>query len=79
MLTPLKGDPPVVIDNRALDGFLEFFFHVDCHERDCEECGYCHRAAQRAVRIDPGFRREVLRRYDEVLEDLRSGAMWRYG
>ncbi len=78
MLTPLKGDPPVVIDNRALDGFLDFFFHVNCHERDCDECRYCHRVAQRAVRVDPDFRRDVLRLYDEVLEDLRSGAMWSY-
>ena len=79
MLNPLRRDPPVVIDNRALDGFLEFFFTVDCHERDCKECGYCSRVAERAVRIDPEFRREILRRYDEVLENLRSGAMWRYG
>ncbi len=79
MLNPLRRDPPVVIDNRALDGFLEFFFTGDCHEWDCEECRYCHRVAERAVRIDPEFRREVLRRYDEVLEDLRSGAMWGYG
>lgn len=35
--------------------------------------------AERAVRIDPEFREEVLRRYDEVLDDLRCGAMWRYG
>jgi hypothetical protein len=78
MLTPLRRDPPVVIDNRALDGFLEFFFKVDCHERDCEECRYCHRVAERAVRVDPEFRREVLRQYDEVLDDLCSGGMWRY-
>ncbi len=79
MLTLLRRDPPVVIDNRALDGFLPFFFNVDCHERNCEECRYCHRTAERVVRIDPEFREEVLRRYDEVLEDLRCGAMWRYG
>lgn len=79
MLNPLRRDPPVVIDNRALDGFLEFFLSGNCHEWDCEECRYCHRLAERAVRIDPDFRREVLRRYDEVLEDLRSGTMWRYG
>jgi len=77
MLTPLRRDPPVVIDNRALDGFLEFFFTVDCHQRDCEECRYCHRVAKRAVWVDPEFRREILGRYDEILDDLRSGAMWR--
>jgi hypothetical protein len=68
----------VIVDNRALDGFLEFFFDTDCSERDCEACRYCHRVAERAVRIDPLFRQEVLRQYDEVLEDLRSGAMWSY-
>lgn len=78
MLTLLRRDPPVVIDNRALDGFLEFFFNVDCHERNCEECQYCHRTAERVVRIDPEFREEGLRRYDEALEDLRCGVMWRY-
>ncbi len=79
MLNPLRRDPPVVIDNRALDGFLDFFLTGDCHEWDCQECRYCHRAAERAVTIDPEFRRDLLRRYDEVLEDLGSGAMWRYG
>ena len=79
MLSPLPRDPPVVIDNRALDGFLKFFFHVDCQERDCEECRYCHRMAELAVWIDPEFQREALRQYDEVLDDLRSGAMWSYG
>lgn len=78
MLNPLRREPPVVIDNRALDGFLEFFFHVDCHERDCEQCRYCHRVAERAVWIDPEFRRGVLRLYDEVLDDLCSGSMWGY-
>jgi collagenase-like PrtC family protease len=78
MLSPLRRDPPVIVDNRALDGFLEFFFDTDCSERDCEACRYCHRVAERAVRIDPLFRQEVLRQYDEVLEDLRSGAMWSY-
>ena len=79
MLNALRRDPPVTVDNRTLDGFLKFFFHVDCHQRDCEECRYCHRMAELAVWVDPEFRRDVLRRYDEVLENLRSGAMWRFG
>lgn len=79
MLSPLRRDPPVIVDNRTLDGFLKFFVHVDCRERDCEECRYCHRVAELAVWVDPEFRRDVLRRYDEVLENLRSGAMWRFG
>ncbi len=64
---------------RKIRRLLAFFSRVDCHERDCEECRYCHGAAERAVRTHPGFRRETLRRYGEVLEDLGSGAMWSYG
>lgn len=78
MLFPLPGKPPVYIDNRALDGFLEFFFTVDCSTRDCEACRYCHRFADRAVWIDPKFREECLRMYDEVLRDLHTGLMWDY-
>lgn len=78
MLSPLPGEPPVVIDNRALDGFINFFFSVDCRDRDCEACRYCHAVAEKAVRIDPGFQRESLERFDRTLEDLAGGGMWRY-
>jgi collagenase-like PrtC family protease len=76
MLSPLTGKPPVVIDNRALDGFINFFFSVDCRDRDCEACRYCYAVAEKAVRIMPGFRGESLERFGRVLEDLAGGGMW---
>lgn len=78
MLSPLTGEPPVFVDNRALDGFIDFFFSVDCRDRDCEACRYCHAVAEKAVRIAPGFRSESLKRFDRTLEDLAGGGMWRY-
>jgi hypothetical protein len=78
MLFPLPGKPPVYIDNGALDGFLDFFLTNDCSARDCEACRYCHRFAEKAVWVDPEFREECLRMYDEVLRDLHTGQMWDY-
>lgn len=40
------------IDNAELDGFLGGFQKIRCAETYCEECRYCHRYAERAVRFD---------------------------
>ncbi len=37
------------IDNKKLDGFMDFFHKGNCH-RDCNECNYCDKFAQKAVR-----------------------------
>jgi hypothetical protein len=71
MLHPLAGNSPVVVDNRALDGFLESF-PDGCRERDCEQCRYCHWWAERAVRLDAPYRQECLDLYQEVFHDLLS-------
>ncbi len=37
------------IDNKKLNGFLDFFHRGHC-QRDCTECNYCHKYAEKAVR-----------------------------
>ncbi|MEW6072849.1 MAG: hypothetical protein AB1726_09700 [Planctomycetota bacterium] len=76
MLGTWDGPPPVTIDNRALDGFLGRFLTAGCKEVDCETCRYCHRWAEKAVRVDPEYRRRCLLLYEEVFADLCSGRMW---
>ncbi len=71
LLHPLEGEPPVVIENRLLDGFLDAF-PDGCRGRDCERCRYCHRWAERAVRVSPQYRQECLRLYQRVFQDLLS-------
>ncbi len=68
----------VYIDNRALDGFLEKFFKIDCRSISCEECGYCNSIAQKAVKFDEAERQKSIARYEETEEDLISGEMFRY-
>lgn len=42
----------ICIDNDALQGFLEGFQEKPCSETACDDCGYCHRYAQEAVKYD---------------------------
>lgn len=76
MLTPLAGNPPVAIENRALDGFMERFLTKGCKDMDCEACRYCHRWAEQAVKIDPVYKARCLRLYEQTFDDLHSGRMW---
>jgi len=39
------------INNKDLDGFLEFFKRKDCRTSSCDECGYCKRIAEKHFRI----------------------------
>lgn len=74
----LSGPPPVFVDNRALDGFLERFLERGCRDDDCRECRWCHEYAERAVRIDGTYRARVLEAYGNVFRALHDGSLWRY-
>ncbi|MCC6523207.1 MAG: U32 family peptidase [Polyangiaceae bacterium] len=65
----------VVIDNAALGSFLEGFRKIDCAETFCDDCRYCHRFADKAVRYD---RAEAERLVGEVgaLVDEFMTAQW---
>lgn len=70
------GPPPVYVDNRALDGFVNRFLSHSCRGRDCRTCGYCQVWANRAVRIDEKWRRECLALYDSAFTEMESGQLW---
>lgn len=76
LLYPRSGPSPLKLDNRALDGFIDRFLEKSCIDTDCEKCRYCHRIAERALTIDPEYRRDVLARYDELFSEMHSGRFW---
>ena len=76
VLYPRQGPNPVVVDNRALDGFLDRFRTEGCQELDCERCRYCHEWAARAVHVDPSWTRRMRPVYQDLLGDVDSGAFW---
>lgn len=58
----------VYIDNKALDGFLEFFVKGNCKQGLCDKCGYCREVAQRVVKIDQDYREKIVSRYRKMLD-----------
>ncbi len=74
-LTPIGT--PVYIDNRQLDGFIDRFLQESCRDCDCETCRYCHRWAERVVRIDPEWRAECLALYERLFREMETGTLWR--
>ncbi len=79
MQFPRRGPSPLYLDNRKLDGFLDRFLEKSCIDVDCETCRYCHRWAERALRIDPTWRADVLQEYRDFFDDIQRGRFFFYG
>ncbi len=73
VLYPREGDNPVYIDNRALDGFIDFFKNFSCQDAVCEDCRYCHQWAEKVVKIDPVWKEKMQRIYADLLGELDGG------
>jgi collagenase-like PrtC family protease len=71
-----KGPSPIYIDNRKLDGFLDKWPANGCMARDCDQCRYCHKLAEKCVTIDPAFRAKALAQFDRLFEDMHTGGLW---
>jgi len=63
----------VVIDNRALDGYVDKIFQKGgCVPGRCFRCKMCRSFAARAVRVDPAVRDAL----EEIDRNLASGDIW---
>jgi collagenase-like PrtC family protease len=67
----------VYMDNRALDGFLEGLWGRQCRDTDCRACGYCASWAERVVRVNEAYRRELVPMGEQLDRGLRDGSHWR--
>lgn len=73
------GDVPVRLDNRALDGFVDFFHKKSDCRLGCRDCTYCDRWADEVVAVsaDPaayaGRIERVLVRFEQGAFRSRSG------
>jgi len=76
MLFELDHQPVKIDSSKIPKDFIEGFENHDCTMLDCSQCGYCERIADDAVRIDEGFRRKILERFDEVEDMMISGDLW---
>ncbi|MCC6749207.1 MAG: U32 family peptidase [Deltaproteobacteria bacterium] len=77
LLYPMPdGQQPLYLDNRKMDGFIDRFLKESCIDVDCEKCRYCHDFADRALTIEPSYRRKVLATYRDIFEDMHTGKFW---
>ena len=67
--------PTIYINNKLLDGFLDFFRKLDCENTSCRECGYCKRYAERAISIDKIEQKFVLKNLDKVAGWIKDGQL----
>lgn len=77
-LRKLLKDMPIYIDNKKLDGFIDFFFTHNCRLTSCKECGYCKGIAEKAVRTDKAKLEDTCKKYKSFLDALISGSAYRY-
>ena len=65
----------VTIDNAALSDFLRGFRSIPCAETFCDDCRYCHRYAERAVRYDRDETARLVAEIDELVDEFMT-AKW---
>jgi hypothetical protein len=52
----------LIIDNKCLDEFLNFFKTNDCRLTDCAKCLYCYEIAKKVVVVKDNFAAAQLKR-----------------
>jgi len=57
------ADPPIYVDNKKLDGFLDYFQSSKCRT-NCHKCSYCRGIAKKTVRVIDQ------KRFDEFVNPL---------
>lgn len=66
------------IDNRLLDGFIRHFIDNDCSRSVCGECNYCQEVSRKAIKFDTVLQQRLAQAYKQFLENMVSGAVFRY-
>lgn len=82
---------PAFADNRALDGFMDFFLNHDCSKYHCDDegwpsstqkainsCSYCRSWAQKTLQFPEGeeSRAEAISKCETLLHDFESGGIF---
>lgn len=74
----LPEEPMVEIDNRALDGFIDFFKDNSCVSRNCAVCKYCDEVAKRVIKVNGDSLEEYRKRYKGAQDKFLDGYFFKY-
>ena len=65
------------IDNRKLDGFIDFFReNGSCRNRDCDRCGYCRKVFEKAATFDEKEAQKRKRGFEGFIEAIVTGEVF---
>lgn len=67
--------PDLYIDNRALEGFIDFFRKQNCLS-ECHHCDYCRKMAEKAVRFDRKEVDEYVAMLTQALHSLSDSSIF---
>jgi collagenase-like PrtC family protease len=67
----------IQIENRRMDGFLDFFRTCECEMTTCDRCGYCQRIADEVVVHQRDEALAHQGQYDQFIESMFSGDVYR--
>lgn len=66
------------IDNRLLNGYIDYFIKSDCTLKSCQECNYCQSWADRVIKFDHGLQQKLVTKYEEYLSNVVCGNIFKY-
>jgi collagenase-like PrtC family protease len=76
LLFPPSGQLPFGLDNRKLDGFLDFFQKQTCY-LNCDDCTYCQKVADETLTvIRPEALAETVTQYQQLCERLLTCSLF---
>jgi len=66
----------IQLDNRKLDGFIEYFKKNDCNQTSCSECRYCETFFEKVAVVNEEGMRKAAQRVKDFSEKLLSGEIF---
>ena len=64
----------IYIDNRKLDGFVEFFQkNGTCRNKDCSQCGYCRKVFEKSARFDVNEAEMRRKGFESFIQAILNG------
>jgi len=66
----------IQMDNRKLDGFIEFFKKNDCNQTTCSDCQYCERFFKKVAVVNEEGVKKASRRVRDFSDKLLTGEIF---
>jgi collagenase-like PrtC family protease len=66
----------IQMDNRKLDGFIEFFKKNDCNQTTCSACRYCETVFKKVAVVDEEGVKKAARRVRDFSDKLLTGEIF---